>query len=183
MMNDWTFDKCTLNSEKICFGQKYAEKWDEIEQGNHGLLLWGQVGTGKTYFAACIANALIEKEIPVKMTNLAAVMNCKYEDRNDFIKDICRYHLLILDDFGMERDTSYGLETIYQVIDRRYQAGKPLILTTNLTLKELQNPQNLDHQRIYDRVLEMCAPIRFIGESKRTAIGKDKKLKLDEILK
>lgn len=182
-MESWTFDHCILDEKKIQIGQKYVYNWSKVEADNLGLLLWGSVGTGKTYFAACIANALIEKEVSVKMTNLSAVMNCKYENRDDFIKDICRYRLLILDDFGMERDTSYGMETIYQVIDRRYQSNKPLILTTNLSLDTLKHPADLDHQRIYDRVMEMCIPIRFIGESLRTDIGKNKKSKLDEILK
>lgn len=54
---------------------------------------------------------------------------------------LCRYPLLIIDDFGMERDTSYGLEQLYNVIDSRYRSKKPLIVTTNLTLQELQNPE------------------------------------------
>ena len=77
-MEDWTFDKCAIEKDKISFGEKYVSNWDRIEADNLGLLLWGPFGTGKSYFAACIANALIEKEIPVKMTNLAAIMNCKY---------------------------------------------------------------------------------------------------------
>ena len=79
--------------------------------------------------------------------------------------------MLILDDFGMERGTEYGLEQIYAVIDGRYRSGKPLIATTNLTLHELKNPQDTAHARIYDRLLEMCVPVQFKGESfrKRTA--------------
>ena len=64
--------------------------------------------------------------------------------------------LLIIDDFGMERGTEYGLEQVYNVIDSRYRSGKPLIVTTNLTLDSLQNPQDTAHARIYDRLLEMC---------------------------
>ena len=82
---------------------------------------------------------------------------------------------MILDDFGMERGTEYGLEQIYAVIDGRYRSGKPLIATTNLTLQELKNPQDTAHARIYDRLLEMCVPVQFKGEEfpgKRTAQGK-----------
>ena len=52
--------------------------------------------------------------------------------------------------------TEYGLEQVYNVIDSRYRSRKPLIVTTNLSLTELQNPQDTAHARIYDRVLEMC---------------------------
>ena len=61
---------------------------------------------GKSYLAGCIANALMEKEIPVHMTNFALILNdlaASFEGRNEYISRLCRYPLLILDDFGMER--------------------------------------------------------------------------------
>ena len=57
------------------FARFYADHFDEMEKENIGYLLWGAVGTGKSYFAACIANALMEEEIPVRMTNFAAILN------------------------------------------------------------------------------------------------------------
>ncbi len=64
---------------------------------------------------------------------------------------LCSFPLLILDDFGMERGTEYGLEQVYNVIDSRYRSGRPLIVTTNLTLEDLQHPEDTAHARIYDR--------------------------------
>ena len=63
----------------------------------------------------------------------------------------------------------YALEQIYNVIDSRTRSGKPLIVTTNLSLSELQSPTDTAHARIYDRVLELCIPICFTGESMRRA--------------
>lgn len=63
----------------------------------------------------------------------------------------------------MERGTEYGLEQVYNVIDSRYRSHKPLIVTTNLSLSELQNPPDTAHARIYDRVLAMCAPVCCSG--------------------
>ena len=40
-------------------------------------------------------------------------------------------------------------------------------MTTNLSLKTLENPKDVAHQRIYDRVLSMCTPVRFVGTSHR----------------
>ena len=73
----------------------------------------------------------------------------------------------ILDDFGMERGTEYGLEQVFNVIDSRYRSGKPLIVTTNLTLDDLRNPEDTAHSRIYDRLLSMCVPVRFTGDNFR----------------
>ena len=116
----------------------------------------------------------MEKEISVRMTNFALILNdlaATFEGKNEYISNLCRYPLLILDDFGMERGTEYGLEQVYNVIDSRYRSGKPLIVTTNLTLTELQNPQDTPHARIYDRLLEMCAPVCFSGENFRRAVS------------
>lgn len=71
--------------------------------------------------------------------------------------------LLIIDDLGIERGTEYALEQVYNVIDTRYKSGRPLIVTTNLTLDELKAPADIPHKRIYDRVLGMCVPVMFNG--------------------
>ena len=67
----------------------------------------------------------------------------------------------------MERGTEYALEQVYHVIDSRWRSGKPLIVTTNLSLEQIQNPKDTAHARIYDRILELCVPIRFEGGSMR----------------
>ena len=89
----------------------------------------------------------------------------------------------IIDDFGMERGTEYGLEQVYNVIDSRYRSRKPLIVTTNLTLDSLQNPLDTAHARIYDRLLEMCAPILFTGENFRRETAQAKLNRLKELMK
>ena len=119
----------------------------------------------------------MEKEIPVRMTNFALILNdlaASFEGRNEYISRLCRYPLLILDDFGMERGTEYGLEQVFNVIDSRYRSGKPLIVTTNLTLDDLHNPEDTAHSRIYDRLLSMCVPVRFTGDNFRQETAKRK---------
>lgn len=93
---------------------------------------------------------------------------------------LCRYPLLIIDDFGMERGTEYALEQIYSIVDSRYRSQKPLIVTTNLTLDEIRHPQDTAHARIYDRLLEMCVPISCIGVSlrKENVLEKLERMKL-----
>ncbi len=165
-MREWTFANDSGRNLQMRVAHAYVEHWDEMKAGSHGCLLWGSVGTGKTYLAGCIANALMEREVPVRMTNFAAILNDltgTLNGRNAYIERLCSFSLLILDDFGMERGTDYGLEQVYNVIDSRYRSRRPLIVTTNLTLEELQNPADRAHQRIYDRVLAMCTPVCCSG--------------------
>lgn len=166
------------NPKPMALLRRYADKWPEMREKNIGLLLCGTPGTGKSYGAACVANALLENLIPVLMTNLAAVLNSvtglPSEERNAYVADLTRYPLLILDDFGMERNTGFALEQVYNVIDARYRSGKPLIVTTNLTMSQLRSPQDVDHARIYDRVLEMCVPIDFGSNGRRAEYARQK---------
>ena len=111
------------------------------------------------------------------------VLQAQSQLRNEYISRLCSYPLLILDDFGMERGTEYGLEQVYSVIDSRYRSGKPLIATTNLTLEELQHPQDTPHARIYDRLTSMCAPVRFTGSNFRKETAQEKLERLKQLMK
>ncbi len=162
--------------------RKYAANWKEMQEKHLGLLFWGQPGNGKTFAAACIANALIE--IPgmdspsVKMTTFGTILNklpaMSAQDKEWYLNGFQTCDLLILDDFGMERRTDYAREQVFNIIDGRYLAQKPLIVTTNLSLDELQHPVDMGEKRIYDRLLELCVPICFNGESLRQAKGKER---------
>lgn len=182
-MLDWKFENDNGRSPQMCHAHRYVEQWQTMRAENLGLFLWGGVGTGKSFLAGCIANALMEQEVPVRMTSFARILNelnSSFSGRNDIVDKLCRYPLLIIDDFGMERGTEYALEQFYNIVDSRYRSRKPLIVTANLTLDEIRHPQDTAHARIYDRLLEMCIPISCIGVSfrKETAQEKLKRIKL-----
>lgn len=156
---------------------KYVNHWNEMKEKNVGLLMWGSCGNGKSFAAACIANALIDKGISALMTSFPAILS----DQNNTI-DIARqmqeYDLVILDDLGAERQSQYALEKVYYIIDERYKAEKPLIVTTNQILKDMKyirKQGDADYKRIYDRVLEMCVPMMFEDETRRIAPQEEKK--------
>ncbi len=75
--------------------------------------------------------------------------------------------MLVIDDLGVEHSTKYAMEQMFTVIDSRYRSKNPLIVTTNLKLEEIKNPPGLAHARIYDRILERCAPVPFSGKNFR----------------
>lgn len=171
-LRDYTFENDEGYNPEMEKAHKYVEQWDKMKAMSAGLLLWGGTGTGKTFFAGCVANALIDKGVPVLMTNFARILNSLTnmfsEDRNGFIDSLNKYELLIIDDLGMERQSEFALEQVYNVIDSRYRSKKPLIVTTNLTLDELKNPTDISRKRIYDRVLERCVPLKINNKNIRT---------------
>ena len=150
--------------------RRYVDQWETMQRQNVGLLLCGNVGTGKSFYAACIANALIDKGIAVKMTSFDRISNTLFgmnTGRQAYLDKLAGYPLLIIDDLGAERSSEYMLGLVFAVIDARYQANLPLIVTTNVDLAEIKEPSDLKYKRIYDRVLEMCHPVKFEGPSYR----------------
>lgn len=167
----YTFASDDGQNPAMKYARRYVEHFSEMKERGQGLLLWGGVGTGKTFAAACIAHALTEQGVPVLMTNFSKILNSLSgmfsEDRNKYLASFNHFSLLIIDDLGIERNSEYALEQVYNVVDSRYLSRLPFIITTNLLLAELQAPGDLAHARIYDRVLERCTPVCFSGKNYR----------------
>lgn len=152
--------------KRIC--RRYAEAFDKMLESNQGLLLYGEKGTGKTFAAACIANYLLSYGVPVVMTSFVRLLEQSFrEDEDDTMQRLNRAKLLIIDDLGAERGTDYALERVYAIIDNRYRANLPMILTTNLSPGEMKNINDIRYERIYDRIFEICYPVQFAGASFR----------------
>lgn len=66
--------------------------------------------------------------------------------------------------------------------DSRYRSNKPLIVTKNLTLEQLQHPEDTAHARIYDRLLEMCVPVRFTGGNFRKVTAQQKMERIKKLM-
>jgi DNA replication protein DnaC len=162
-------DDCE-NMKLSTVARRYVEHFGEMRKRGKGLLLYGEVDAGKTFAAACIANALIDQGKPCFMTNFARLVNTiggMYDGKQEYIDGLNRFDLLVIDDFASERDTEYMGETVHNVIDARYRSRKPLIVTTNLTADELRNPQDVRKQRVYSRLLEMCLPVEVEAANRR----------------
>ena len=151
---------------------RYAEDFSEMmkREDRFGLLIYGPVGTGKSFYAACVANYLLEHGHTAAMTNFTEMVNAIMDrsvDSQMYIDHLMRKDLLIFDDMGVERETEFMQEQVTAFIDARYKSGKPLIVTTNISLEEIKKPKDLTYRRMYDRLLEICHPIKVDGKSRR----------------
>jgi DNA replication protein DnaC len=167
--------------------ERYVEKRRDVIEANHGLAFIGGNGGGKTFWASCIANALIEAGATVLMTKLKDLieeMNADFgKDREIILRRIKNVQFLILDDYGAERGTDYSLEQAFEIIDARYNVEKPLIITANLTEETLNNPPNMNYARSYSRIIEMCPAIIKVEGERREEIAKEKRKALAELLR
>lgn len=165
------FKRTKNNARNLRLCQRYAGAFSEMVENNQGLLFFGNVGTGKTYAAACIANYLLDRKVPTLMTSFVKIIDSAglrdQKSADQFISRLNMVKLLIIDDLGAERGTDYALERVYDVVDSRYRARLPMILTTNLTVDEMMNCTDIRYSRIYDRIFEICYPMEFKGDSWR----------------
>lgn len=167
-----TFDKYEVREEnKKVFemAKKYVDRFQDMYKKNQGLLLYGPVGTGKSFTAACIGNYLLDNAKPVIMTSFVKILQDIWEnDREaEYITILNSASLLIVDDLGTERETDYALEKVYNIIDSRVRANKPMIITSNLELNDMMECEDIRKKRIYDQILECCYPMYVGGKSFR----------------
>ena len=185
-----TFATCMVvqdNQKQVKLCKSYADRFDEMLEKNQGLLLYGNVGTGKSYLAACIANSIMERLHSVCATSTVKIMDMArdFDAKEELTKleaKMMKADLLLLDDIGAESESSYAKEIVYRVIDGRYRAQKPMVVTTNLSLGQLQNCMDIDKKRVYDRILEVCYPMQFDGKSFRMLEARNRYAEMRQLL-
>ena len=165
--------------EAIAAARWYSDNFEELRKQKKGMLFMGSMGTGKTFAACCIANALIDKGITAWVTTLFPLLQAVRDFKTSLytLERIRNVDLLVLDDFGTAQGGTGETELLYQIINTRYLSGKPLVITTNLTPADIKNAP-LEFSRIYDRLREMCmcekSPVKLTGKSLRVQAAKDK---------
>ena len=158
------------NTEAFTVARNYVDKFETLAKADtdmKGLLLYGSTGTGKSYLAACITNALMAKRVPVLLTSIIKLTGYQNDELTDLIEKMRSARLLVLDDLGAERGTDFKLEQVYTVIDSRLNSRKPLIVTTNLSLEQMTESGDIRYSRIWERVRAMCYPVRMNSVSWR----------------
>lgn len=156
------------NRKAYNLARNYCQQFDRMFADNQGVIFYGPVGTGKSYTAACIGNELLDHNQSVIMTSFVKILqNIENQDEAGYIAMLNSAKLLILDDLGTERNTDYALEKVYNIIDSRSRTSKPMVLTTNLSLNDMLDVQDIRYKRIYDRIFETCFPVEVPGDSFR----------------
>ena len=170
-MREWTFARDDgKDARTMAAMRRYVEKFPQMLENGTGLMLYGNVGSGKSFAAACIANALIENGTPCLMTNFQRIVNRLqdgFSGRQGYIDGLQRFDMLIIDDFAAERRTEYMTEQVTAVIDARYRSKLPLIVTTNINPRDLMGAGGIGERRIYSRIMDMCVPVPFNGSDRR----------------
>lgn len=151
--------------------EAYRECLDAAERIADGesdsLLLSGGVGTGKTHLAAAIAHYAIERGVITKFGNVTDIFQSlrdAFTTDEDILSEVKSVPLLVLDDLGKEKHSEWSTETIYSIVNYRYEHMLPTVITTNMTVEELQDRVG---SATMSRLMEMCRYVEMNGEDYR----------------
>lgn len=183
-----TFEITEDNRRAAAVAKRYADSFESMlpkrgqpEPGRNGLFIAGPPGTGKTHLAAAIANHLIAQGRPVvcmTMIDLLERIKRTYSrgdvDEGGVLKIYKTVPLLVIDDIGKEPPTEWAISTIYNIINGRYEAYLPTIVTTNYDTDTLiarmttrDTRDDTTARATIDRLMEMCRAITITGQSWR----------------
>lgn len=148
--------------------RKYAQNFS---LNSKNLIFFGGAGLGKTHLSLAIANVVINKGFNVcygTSQNICDDLQSEQFGRTDNISytknQVLGCDLLVLDDLGTEIDNQYSIATVYNIVNSRLLAGRPMIISTNYSFSKLEEKYD---KRITSRLTGEYVPFYFIGNDIR----------------
>ena len=160
------------NKKEVEIAIDFTEKCINKKQKD-GLIITGKSGVGKTHLATAILNKLTEKDMLVLMGRLIVLLDVIKDTFKDFSskeKDIIELYskvdMLIIDDLGTERISSWALEKLYTIIENRNENKLPIIVTTRFNKESLldrfyQSEDEELSEAVIQKLYQLCYGIEL----------------------
>lgn len=135
-----------------------------------GFYFWGTPGSGKTLLACIILQELMLKyALPGRFVDISRQFFQRlkrsydstdelYGTEGQILDELIEVPFLVIDDFGVQRNTEWESEMLYNLLDARYEKEHLTIMTSNVHINDFTN---IAHGRIHSRIKEMCSIYKF----------------------
>lgn len=176
------FEQLDLTNE----GTNFLKIAQELRSFNEtGYYLYGNMGVGKSFLAACVTNLHAKNDknvafvhVPTLMNHLKQLFN-RPEEMQSALNTLCRIPLLVLDDLGAEPITSWSRdEILLTVLNDRLENKRKTIITSNYIPKDLVQLYQLDNRgtsdairstRLVERITALTSAYEMTGKNRRKA--------------
>ncbi len=156
-------------SRMLAYCKEYAKNFNGFGKS---ILMRGATGLGKTHLSLAIANEVLEKGYYVVYVSAPSILSKLESSHFDYnsneeeylIQTLCDCDLLIIDDLGTEYANQYTKTVIYNIFNNRLLKNKPMIINTNMTIRELESTYS---QRFASRIMGECDKLDFLGNDIR----------------
>jgi DNA replication protein DnaC len=156
-------------SEKSLLCRRWVAHYDaNRDKGNlKWLFLYGEHGTGKTFYSACIANTMAAKGYHVKMVTASELANriSTASDKTKIFAEYNDYEIVIIEDIDVDDEK---LDTIFAIINNRSRNNQTMIITSCQTTEQTVNPKSDSMKRIMDIIYSKGFPIEFTKRGTQT---------------
>ncbi|MCS7204261.1 MAG: ATP-binding protein [Leptospiraceae bacterium] len=175
-----SIDTTFLENEDYYFAidnvHNLLKNYKEKRGNQYGLYLYGNTGTGKTFLACIILNELIRlyqvrvryakisRDIIGKIRDSFNPQSEYYGEGRKIEEELANVEVLVIDDFGVQRETPWVNNVLYDLIDTRYEKNLLTILTSN---EPMEAWKEISNGRIYSRLKEMCLEIQLNADDYR----------------
>jgi len=178
-MRQWDFAHDDGDSPHITgYARQFTQHFPELKQLGLGLFLFGSSGTGKTFTAAEIVNALCDEGYHCLVTSFLEIINrllsLNRENRHDYIDEVCRHDLLVFEDYGTEPETYFSDMNVLEIVNTCYQKRIPLIITTPLPRDALSKAGNPTRLLALARLKERCYCLTLTNTRRKRSQAKER---------
>ena len=178
-MRQWNFANDDGGSPVITgYAKHYAEHFAEFRPRGEGLFLFGISGTGKTYTAVQIVNALCDKGYRCLVTSFLDIvtdlLSLNREKRQEYINDICRHDLVVFDNYGTEPTTYFSDMNVLEIVNICYDKFVPVIVATSLSPEILDKENNITRKSALTRLKERCYCLTLANVHRKNKQAKER---------
>lgn len=157
-----------IMSDIFAFCMSYAK---DFKPNSDSILMIGKTGLGKTHLSLAIAQEISKNgysALYASAPDLFRKLQEEYFGRGeqgvDTMKTLLDADLVIIDDLGAEIDNQFTMTSLYNIVNTRINYNKPVIISTNLTLKEIEQRYS---ERIASRLATIYKCLKFVGKDIR----------------
>ncbi len=155
------------------FCKEYAETFS---LSSRNIIMIGKTGVGKTHLSLAIANRVIDRGFDVYYASIHKIMDALQKEQfsrdrvEESIADrLYESDLLVIDDLGAEFSTQFTVAALYNIVNTRLNASRPIIINTNLSVAELEERYS---QRVASRIIGSSERVLLIGSDIRQKLSK-----------